>query len=387
MPRAARHRRASCGLPVLLAVALAGCSPAPVAAPVDVPAHSAPAVPDSFTVLATGDILIHQGGSLVAGAGEAGHARGVDYDFSDVLNPVTPLVEAADLAICHLETPVAAPEGPFRGYPSFSVQPQILDALAGAGYDTCSTASNHSLDTGFDGLVRTLDALDAAGLGHTGTFRTAQDSRTPQLTEVGGARVAHLAWTFGVNGVRVPDGKEWSVNVFDPDGEDVSGILEAAAGARAAGADVVIVSLHCCEEYGHDPTADQVAVAAALLASPDVDLVLGHHAHVVQPFERIGGKWVAYGLGNHIAQHSRPGAGETEDSVIARFTFTRGADGRFAVSRAEAVPTRIDLGESAVTVVPTGGRGEPRDVASHDRVAEILDGRGGVAAGLVIANG
>ena len=85
-------------------------------------------------------------------------------------------------------------------------------------------------------------------------------------------------------------------------------MLAAAARARAAGAEVVVASLHCCLEYDNDPTEAQVAAVRTLLASPDIDLVLGHHAHVVQPFEQIAGEWAAYGLGNHIAEHVHPRA-------------------------------------------------------------------------------
>ena len=121
--------------------------------------------------------------------------------------------------------------------------------------------------------------------------------------------------------------------------------------------------------------------SATLLASPDIDLVLGHHAHVVQPFEKVGGKWVAYGLGQppRRALHAAAVSG-TEDSVIARFTFTRGADGRFTVTRAEAVPLRIELGTDAVRVVPA-------DPESFQRIAGVLDRRGAVAAGLGIRPG
>jgi poly-gamma-glutamate synthesis protein (capsule biosynthesis protein) len=332
-----------------------------------------PSEPESFTLVATGDVLIHQGRSLTEGALQDDGT----YDFSGVLAPVAPMISAADLAICHLETPVAPRGGPYRGYPSFAVQPEIVDALAGAGYDECSTASNHSLDDGTDGLVRTLDALDAAGVGHAGTYRTQAESATPQILDVRGVKVAHVAGTFGLNGRSAPAGRGWSVEVDEP--PDVDGLLAAAARARAAGADVVVASLHCCLEYRHDPTDAQVAAVHALLASPDVDLVLGHHAHVVQPFERIDGEWAAYGLGNLIAQHSTRGH-DTEDSVMARFTFTRGADGRFAVSRAEAVPLRIELGTDAVRVVPA-------DPATFDRVAEALDSRGAEAAGLDVVQG
>jgi poly-gamma-glutamate synthesis protein (capsule biosynthesis protein) len=365
---------------VLAALLLAACSSPDEAAPQkpavaseSQAAATTPPVPESFTLVATGDVLVHQGRALTAGALQDDGS----YDFTEVFAAVAPLIGAADLAICHLETPVAPPGGPFRGYPSFAVQPEIVGALAGAGYDECSTASNHSLDAGTDGLVRTLDALDAAGIGHAGTYRTEAESGTPQILDVHGVKVAHVAGTFGLNGVSVPAGRAWSVDV-DPV-PDVDRMLSAAARARAAGADVVVASLHCCVEYRNDPTEEQVAAVKALLASPDIDLVLGHHAHVVQPFEQIAGEWVAYGLGNHLAEHATRGY-PTEDSVMARFTFTRAADGRFTVSKAEAVPLRIELGAEAVRVVPP-------DPETFDRVSQVMDSRGAVAAGLEIVPG
>lgn len=320
--------------------------------------------------MATGDVLVHQGRALTAGAGQPDGS----YDFSGVLAPVAPLIEAADLAICHLETPVAPAGGPYRGYPSFAVQPEIVDALAGAGYDLCSTASNHSLDDGTEGLVRTLDTLDAAGIAHAGTYRSEAESLEPTLVDAGGVTVGLVTGTFGLNGVPLPAGREWSVDVAPA--PDVDGMLAAAARARAGGAEVVVAGLHCCVEYRHDPTDAQVAAVRALLASPDVDLVLGHHAHVVQPFETIAGEWVAYGLGNHVAEHATRGY-PTEDSVMARFTFTRGDDGRFGVTTAEAVPLSIEFGADAVTV-------RPADPETYARVAGVLDRRGAVAAGLEV---
>lgn len=370
------------GAAVVLAVLLAGCSgdaerPDAGGTRAESPAPSStatsPPPPDSFTLVATGDVLVHQGRALTEGARRPDGS----YDFTEVFAPVAGLIGAADLAVCHLETPVAADGGPYRGYPSFAVQPEIVGALAGAGYDLCSTASNHSLDDGFDGLVRTLDALEAGGIRATGTHRTEEASREPTIVEVAGVRVGHVAATFGLNGVPLPTGREWSVEVADL--PDVDGVLAAAARARAAGADVVVASLHCCLEYDNDPTQAQVTAVGALLASPDVDLVLGHHAHVVQPFERIGDKWVAYGLGNHLAEHATRGY-PTEDSVAARFTFTRGADGRFTVSRAEAVPLRIETGADAVRIVPA-------DPESSARIAAVLDRRGAVAAGLEVVPG
>jgi len=360
--------RSRSALPGALVLLLAACGTAhSTTAPA--PATTG-AAPQTFTLVATGDVLIHQDRSLTAGALQDDGS----YDFSGVLAPVAPLIGAADLAICHLETPVAPPGGPYRGYPSFAVQSEIVDALAGAGYDLCSTASNHSLDDGADGLARTLDVLDAAGIAHSGTHRTPAEADVPTIVDAGGVRVGHVAATYGLNGGGPPAGQEWSVDVADV--PDVDGMLAAAARARAAGAEIVVASLHCCVEYSDDPTEAQVAAVRTLIESPDIDLVLGHHAHVVQPFQQVVGEWVAYGLGNAIAEHATRGY-PTEDSVMARFTFTRGPDGRFGVTRAEAVPLQIVLGADEVTV-------RPADAATFDRVADVIDRRGAVAAGLAV---
>jgi len=367
-------------VPVLLAAcgseqpaASAPSSSARSASPSSSEAPPTPEPPDEFTLVATGDVLVHQGRALTTGAatGDGG------YDFTDVFAGIAPTIEAADLAICHLETPVAPVGGPYRGYPSFVVQPEIVDALARAGYDACATAAHHSLDDGFDGRLRNLDTLQAAGIAATGTHRTAAEAQQPTIVEAAGVKVGHVAATFGTNGVPLPAGRVWSVDVAAV--PDVDGMLAAARRARQAGAEVVVASLHCCVEYQHDPTDAQVEAAHRLLASPGVDLVLGHHAHVVQPFERIHGEWVAYGLGNSLAEHSTRGY-DTEDSVIARFTFTRGHDGRFTVTTAEAVPVRIDLGADAVRLLPA-------DPETFDRVTDVLDRRGAVAAGLDVAAG
>lgn len=93
-------------------------------------------------------------------------------------------------------------------------------------------------------------------------------------------------------------------------------------------------------EYDHQPNAQQRQLAERLTASPGVDLVYGHHAHVVQPWTKVNGKWVAYGLGNLVAQHlsSVPAGFE---GATARFTFTETPEGRFTVSRAEYLPTLV----------------------------------------------
>jgi poly-gamma-glutamate synthesis protein (capsule biosynthesis protein) len=368
------------GLIATTLTAACSAAPRPTAAPtttatapaVSSSAAGASTAPGGFTLVATGDVLIHQDLELTAGARRPNGS----YDFAPVMAPVASIIRGADLAICHFETPVAPAGGPYRGYPSFAVQPQIVAALKATGFDECSTASNHSLDDGVAGVVRTLDALDAAGIGHAGTYRSEAESARPQILDIRGVRVAHIAAAYGLNGGPPSAGRRFAVDL-DPV-PDVSGLLAAARRARAAGAQVVVASLHCCVEYQHDPTQAQVAAVHTLLASPDIDLVIGHHAHVVQPFEKIGGKWVAYGLGNFVAEMARQG--DPYDEVVARFTFTRGAGGRFAVSKAEAIPLHVDVGPTAVRVVPA-------DPSSFARTSAVLGRRGAVAAGLRVVAG
>jgi len=123
------------------------------------------------SIVVTGDVLLHP--PLVDQA-RADSPGGQDLDFAPMLAAEKPYVQDADLGICHLETPLAPADGPFSGYPEFSVPPQVLPALVATGYDACSTASNHTLDQGTAGVNRTLDDLDAAGLAHDGSYRTAR---------------------------------------------------------------------------------------------------------------------------------------------------------------------------------------------------------------------
>ncbi|QRP44676.1 CapA family protein [Amycolatopsis sp. FDAARGOS 1241] len=352
---------------------LAGCSGAPAAQPAlpASPVPSSPAAPAaSFTVVATGDVLIHPPLTDQAMADGGG-----TIDYRQILAGVKPLVSGADLAICHLETPLAPEAGPYTGYPSFSAPPVIADALKDTGYDTCSTASNHTLDKGAAGITRTLDKLDAVGLKHTGSARSAAEAAKPLILDVHGVRVAQLSYAFGFNGIERPAGKPWLANEIDADS-----ILAAAHAAREAGAQVVIASLHWGTEYHHEVTASQESLARKLLASPDLDLIIGHHAHVVQPFEKVENKWVAYGLGNEIARHDDP-RGSTEEGVAARFTFSR-SGAHWTVSRAEYLPTLIDLGppirlRDLTTATPT-----PRGTEALSNTDEVVLSRGAADNGL-----
>ncbi|MFD9410432.1 CapA family protein [Streptomyces sp. NPDC059989] len=297
-----------------------------------------------FTLVATGDIIPYP--SIVQrSADDAGKAG--EYDFRKILAGVKPLVSAADLAMCHHEIPYGRPGGPYTGYPTFKAPHQLADALKDAGYDSCSTASNHTLDDGYEGLARTLEHLDRVGVGHVGSARSAEEARAPALVSAGGAKVAQLSYTYGTNGIPLPQDKPWAVNLIDKDR-----VIADARAARAAGANVVTVSVHWGTEWQTAPDEQQRELAQALTASrgadglPDIDLILGTHNHVPQPYEKINGTWVVFGMGDQVASFVPADKLRGNQSSIPRFTFAPAAahKGRWEVVKAEFLTQYSDMG-------------------------------------------
>ncbi|MGA7270223.1 MAG: CapA family protein [Acidimicrobiia bacterium] len=310
----------------------------------------------SVTMAFTGDVLIHS--QLWRKAA----TYGSPFDFGPMFAPVSKIIGSVDLAICHLETPLSATDEDLSSYPRFNTPHEVADGLAGAGYDGCSTASNHSWDQGLSGIEATVKGLHDAGLAQSGmaTSQSAADHAT--LYQVGDVTLAHIAATWWLNGLRLPEDKPWLVQMLDLDQ-----ILAKAHQAREEGADVVVVSMHCCVQYQAAPTAYQKEVARALIASPDVDLVVGHHAHVVSPVEEVNGEYIFYGLGNFLSgQRFLP---ETQDGVILTVEFAP-RNGRWVGRNVRAYPTWVEAG--TYRILTAAGNNE----ASWRRTARTLESYG-----------
>jgi poly-gamma-glutamate synthesis protein (capsule biosynthesis protein) len=205
--------------------------------------------------------------------------------------------------------------------------------IASMGWDACTTDSNHSIDQGFDGLVRTANLLERAGVRHVGTFRTRAERRKPViLTTKNGVKVGIVGGTYSLNGFALPPEQRWAVSMWDADS-----LLAQARAARAAGADIVLVQYHGGDEYSRLPNDQQVALVRRLTASPAVDLVFAEHAHVVQPITKVNGKWVVYGMGNMVGQ-SDTAYPRAYEGISVRVTFRETRHG-FRVARAAYVPT------------------------------------------------
>jgi poly-gamma-glutamate synthesis protein (capsule biosynthesis protein) len=316
----------------------------------------------TLLVAVSGDVLPHS--PLWRTAAGHGQASGQPYDFRPMFADVARLVAPAGLAICHLETPVAPPGEALSTYPLYGVPVEITQAIASVGYDRCSTASNHSLDRRVAGVDATLAALEAAGLGHTGTARSPEES-APVVFTSGAVKVAHLSYTFSLNGLPLPGGEPWRANLLDP-----ARVIAEARSARANGAELVLVSLHWGNEYQSVPTEGQRGIAEQLTASGAVDLIVGHHPHVVQPFERRHRRWVLYSVGNHISNMKGGGSlpAATQDGVIAWVRFAERARGRFVADTAIAWPTWVHPTAHTITDV----LGALADPSTPDATREAL---------------
>ncbi|MEU9175303.1 CapA family protein [Streptomyces sp. NPDC048550] len=399
-----KHTRQALALlsAVLLAAAAAGCSAGKERAPARLGNSRAPApssgsgshaAPDGaakgFTLVATGDVLPHD--SVIKRA--AADADGDGHDFRPMFSLVKPVVSAADLAICHMETVYGEDGGPFTGYPAFQSPPEVADGLKDAGYDGCSTASNHTLDAGAEGLKRTLDKFDKAGLKHAGSARTAAEAATPTLYTAGSAKVAHLAYTYDTNGYPLPEGQPWAVNLMEKDK-----IIADARAARKAGADVVLVSVHWGTEWQTEPDEKQLALGKALTASqtggrPDIDMILGTHAHIPQAYEKVNGTWIIYGMGDQVAgeMFNYSGARDMRGNYgsIGRFTFAppTAAGRRWQVTKAEFVPQMMDLSAGKVVNLPAAlarsSDGEYEE--AQEAISEAVLSRGAAKDGLTMA--
>ncbi|WRZ89047.1 CapA family protein [Streptomyces sp. NBC_01007] len=343
----------------------------------------APAAARGFTLVAGGDVLPD---SSVRDRANS-DAGGSGYDFRPMLAGVRPVVSGADLAICRMETVYDADP---TGSSAFKTPPQMAEGLAATGYDSCSTASDHTLDDGADGVRRTLDALDRTGVRHAGSARTAREANGATLMRAGSARVAHLAYTDDANGLALPPGQPWALGLIDP-----ARIVADARAARKAGADVVVVSLDRGTAWQDEPDERQLLLSRQLTASrtdgrPDIDLILGTHAHVPQAYEKVNGTWVVYGTGDQIAGEMYNDQGvqdpRGDESTIGRFTFApparRGA--RWEVTKAEFIPLAFDLDAGRVVDLNAALEQGAAVGAVRDRIRDVVLGRGAGRAGLVM---
>lgn len=221
------------------------------------------------------------------------------YDYSECFSLVKSDIEAADYAVINLECTLGG--APYSGYPCFSAPDEYAAQLVADGFDLLLTANNHCLDRRDKGVVRTIEQLDHLGVPHIGTYvnKAARDNALPFIVNLKGIKVAFLDYTYGTNGIRIQ--RDVVVDYIDK-----KLISDDIAAARKAGAQAICVNMHWGIEYTLKPVKEQMELAQ-FLVDEGVDLIIGGHPHVVEPFEmRHSDKWdkdvlLVYSLGNVIS--------------------------------------------------------------------------------------
>ncbi|WP_077624146.1 CapA family protein [Sediminibacillus massiliensis] len=249
--------------------------------------------PKSISITAVGDILIHEK------VYEDAYSQG-GYDFMPMFREVEQYLDDTTITIANQETMIGGTDIGLSGYPAFNSPYEIGDTLKEVGVDVVSIANNHSLDRGEEAVQNAISHWEQIDMMYTGAYKNKKDSDRIRVLETDeGIDVAFLSYTYGTNGIPVPEGKDYLVNLIER-----KALVEDIKKAKQAG-DVLILSLHFGTEYEQMPNQEQIDLVQ-LAADQEVDAVIGHHPHVLQPVDWVEGKngnetFAAYSLGNFLS--------------------------------------------------------------------------------------
>lgn len=283
-------------------------------------------------IVAAGDLMQHMP--------QVSAARRSDgrYDYRESFRHVARYFREADLAIVNLETTLSD-EGPYSGYPCFRSPSAVADAMRDMNIDLAVMANNHCCDRGARGIVSTADILDSRGIARTGVYRDSLDYASSNVAylERGGIAFAVVNYTYGTNGIPVPRGT--IVNLLD-----TVAMARDLASIDRRRADCVIAAVHWGNEYERRPNAEQRAVAA-FLKRHGVDLIIGSHPHVAQPFEtESDGGVTLYSLGNFVSNQRKR---YCDGGLVAVIDVTLAPDGELSYST-DIVPVWVMCPDYAI---------------------------------------
>ena len=257
--------------------------------------------PKSFTFIGVGDNLYH--GALYYRQRMAGNG----YNFDTYYDGTREYSENADLAYINMETICNGDEHyELSSYPLFNGPKEVIDAVYNAGFDWWSISSNHSLDTGVNGLLEQLNTIHEKypDIITTGSHTSLEDKNTPIVKEINGIKVGFLGYTYGLNGLIVPEDKEWLVSMIDKDQIKID--MEALSKVS----DIQMVAMHWGVEYSTSISEEQKDLTK-YLNELGAEVIIGTHPHVIEPAEIYHGEnqdtLVYYSLGNYTsAQDAAP---------------------------------------------------------------------------------
>lgn len=320
-------------------------------------APTEPYVVSTASIGVTGDVLMH---SPVMNAARKSDGT---YDFSDNYVFMQDYFNSFDFMIANLEVTLGGTEaGEYRGYPTFNCPDDVVDGLLVSGVDMLLTANNHTYDTGHNGFIRTQQVLDEKGMLHLGT-RQSEEVKNYMVQDLNGIKVGMLCYTYEtgdtsdgrkcLNGIPVSKDDTNLVNSFSYN--DLEGFYSEVTTALASmdqeGADASIVFIHWGDEYQLSPNTHQTTIAQGL-CDLGVDVIVGGHPHVIQPFETLTSEtghntYCIYSVGNAMSNQRRDtlstgNARYTEDGMVFGVSFEKWNDGSVNISEISILPTWVN---------------------------------------------
>ena len=284
---------------------------------------------DTVSIAIVGDLMCHSQQFNLA-------KKDTGYDFNPTFAPVKKYLESTDFTFGNLETVTAGSALNYTGYPMFNTPVQYLDALKNAGFDVLTTANNHSLDRGFTGIEKTIAELDNRGILHTGTARSLADRNASLILSKNKTKLGVLAYTYGTNGIKIPDGKGFCVNLIDT--LQIKNDIEKS---KKAGADVVMVFVHWGNEYQRF-ASDSQKMLANYIHKNGALLVFGSHPHVLQPISTttdFTSGFTIFSLGNFVSSQRKQ---YTDCGIIVKMKLVKNlTTGIVSISKANFIPTYV----------------------------------------------
>ena len=296
----------------------------------------------SFNLTAVGDIMCHNTQYIDAYNSNTGK-----YDFSYVFDDINHYIKNSDITVANLETTFAGEDKGYSNYPRFNTPDALAYNLKKLGVDVISTAGNHSLDYGFDGLSRTIDVLNLADISHVGTYKTQEERDTIVFKYVKGIKIAFINYAYGTNGITIPSDKTFCINLIDKDL-----IKKDIENAKSQNADMIVASVHWGTEYSTVPNDTQNELADFLFQN-GVNIILGTHPHVLQKMEKrtvtledgtTQDGFIIYSLGNFISDQN---AKNTRTSIILDLKITKHADNSISIDEVNYTPIYMYKNNSA----------------------------------------
>lgn len=313
---------------------------------------SVPEQPIEINVAFVGDLMMHRWQIW-----RAYNEETALFDFSNIFSLMEPYFAETDYLVGNLETTFAGygngrsrEINGYSCYPHFNSPDEYAAQMKRSGFDMLTFANNHTLDSRFSGICRTLNLLDSLGIAHTGAYRTLEESKQQKIVDIKGIKIGFCAYTFSLNGIRLPDSLSFAVNEFVDYNPIKIEKMKTDIIHLKKEADFVCAIVHFGNEYQAKPNNDQKFIAETLIKA-GADAIIGSHPHVVQNVEIKNGIPVFYSLGNFLSSQRQTNGVAKDVGLYTNLRIVKWM-GKTRVKRIDCIPTYVYWQHKNIGVLP-----------------------------------